>query len=963
MRLLLSVLGATLLAVAAASAQGTAPATQEQLDALLSEADRLASQQVRRADAAVVEYRKAIAAAERRGDEARTARGFAGLGTALWSLNQMSASARALERAAMLARRTGQGDVEVESLRMLGVLSLDRGRYDEGDRLLEEAMRAASRTADRDKPASLVLRIRTFNTSSVSARRQGRLALARERGLAAQQLLDEALRRRVPVPDVLLFQVPFNIGKSLSDAGEYAPALGYFDRAFQAAERSGMKGGQWHALHDTGEWYLAQADVERAARYHERALALSRTMDSRDMETQSLRANGTIAEARGDVAAALAFYSSAVTMMRRIGQFWTVPSTLVTIARVRWRAGDLAGAEQAAAEALAAAAKAGVGPGLAQAHLEIGRQALARESPGEAEAAYRGALRVARDSGITPLAAAALAGLGHVARRRGDLDAAVAHYRDSALAIGTLRGHVPSLELRASFAEAVHDTYSSLIDVLLELHRLRSAGGYGEAAFLTVEQERSQNLVEALNGLEVDRSRELPPSDRDRQRQLQSTVAALQTRLLSEFAQADRAGILARLDDAERALAALEARARREGFAGAWYPAGGLNALRSILAEDEALVALAETDGGHVAFLVLRDGLEIVPLPHAGALPRRIEFFSRLLRAGHAPDAVALGRGLTSELLAPVLERLPGTVRRLLFAVAGPLAAVPFAALPVPRRAAPDGFEPLLAQYEVGYVPSLAALHHLRRRAPAESGGDLLAFGDPRLSVGPGVLRYSDDEVRAIAALAGPETTIFLGARASESALKTSGAANYRALHFATHALVDGARPSRSALLLAASEAEDGLLQPAEIYALTLTSELVVLSACRSAAGRASAAEGMLSLARAFMYAGARSVVGSQWDVDDRSSARLMARFYGALSQRKSVAAALRAAQISLAGPDPYATAAQWAGFVVSGDPHADPAFQGTAQPRPVRLAGTLAATAAGLLGLLASFRTRRRMA
>ena len=96
--------------------------------------------------------------------------------------------------------------------------------------------------------------------------------------------------------------------------------------------------------------------------------------------------------------------------------------------------------------------------------------------------------------------------------------------------------------------------------------------------------------------------------------------------------------------------------------------------------------------------------------------------------------------------------------------------------------------------------------------------------------------------------------------------------------------------------------------------------------------------EGFLSLARAFIYGGARSVVGSQWDVNDRSSARLVGRFYAGLAGGRRVAAALRDAQLEIAGPNPYATSAHWAGFIVAGDPQADPRLRpGSAPARSAR--------------------------
>ncbi|MCA1732557.1 MAG: CHAT domain-containing protein, partial [Acidobacteria bacterium] len=96
---------------------------------------------------------------------------------------------------------------------------------------------------------------------------------------------------------------------------------------------------------------------------------------------------------------------------------------------------------------------------------------------------------------------------------------------------------------------------------------------------------------------------------------------------------------------------------------------------------------------------------------------------------------------------------------------------------------------------------------------------------------------------------------------------------------------------------------------------------LVVLNSCETAVGRASAAEGMQSLARAFQLAGARTVVGTIWPVEDRVSRRFALALYDGLAAGATVGDAVRRAQLALARDEPYSSARQWAGFSVLGDP------------------------------------------
>jgi CHAT domain-containing protein len=186
-------------------------------------------------------------------------------------------------------------------------------------------------------------------------------------------------------------------------------------------------------------------------------------------------------------------------------------------------------------------------------------------------------------------------------------------------------------------------------------------------------------------------------------------------------------------------------------------------------------------------------------------------------------------------------------------------------------------------------------------------------------------LPTSGAEVNAIADEIRGHVDALIGDAASESALK-GRPLDYKVLHFATHAVLDPRFPARSAIVLArGSPSEDGWLQPREIYRLKMTAQLVVLSACETAAGESSAAEGIHSLARAFTYAGAKSVVGTLWRVEDRSAKEFVQVMYRAIADGQPVGSAVRIAQLRLAGTHPYRNARDWAGWLAAGDPMARP--------------------------------------
>jgi CHAT domain-containing protein len=225
-------------------------------------------------------------------------------------------------------------------------------------------------------------------------------------------------------------------------------------------------------------------------------------------------------------------------------------------------------------------------------------------------------------------------------------------------------------------------------------------------------------------------------------------------------------------------------------------------------------------------------------------------------------------------------------------------------------------------------------------------------------------LPASAGEVRT-ASRSAPGATLRLGDAASESYLKAAGTAQYHIIHFATHAVVDDESLDRTALVLSAGDGQDGLVSPAELAALDLDADLVVLSGCRTARGVVFSGEGVQGLANPLIAAGTRSVLATLWSVGDRDAARMVEAFYRAVAGGLNVGDALAEAKRGAIarGIEP----AVWAAFVLVGNPSVRPPLP-PAPPRAGPWSAALLSPASGVLVSLAlillawsSLRRRRK--
>jgi CHAT domain-containing protein len=280
--------------------------------------------------------------------------------------------------------------------------------------------------------------------------------------------------------------------------------------------------------------------------------------------------------------------------------------------------------------------------------------------------------------------------------------------------------------------------------------------------------------------------------------------------------------------------------------------------------------------------------------------------------AGHVDTAhfafdMHAARRLYEALLGPLDHTISG-VRRLTIAPDGVLHYVPFHALVIaPAAAGRQRYldaRYVIDRWTVDYVPSANAIW--RRESPAVRAGPpgrlvALSYDTPG----------GDAEIASIRAVWPPSrVTLLTGSGATEAALATA-ARRADVLHLAVHANADDRDPLASHLRLAPGGESDGLLHVREIADHATALRVVVLSGCATLGGKLYAGEGLLSLARAYLLAGAKAVIATEWPIG-APIASMTGDLYQSLAAGLSPSAAVHAAALRARGRSATANPYYW---------------------------------------------------
>jgi CHAT domain-containing protein/predicted negative regulator of RcsB-dependent stress response len=550
-------------------------------------------------------------------------------------------------------------------------------------------------------------------------------------------------------------------------------------------------------------------------------------------------------------------------------------------------------------------------------HLLFARLALRRGDAAAAEKECQRALERLAQLEAPVLSQQAHFLLGETQQASGKAAAAYESYQQARKHFESLRSSLRSEELKISFMKDRLEVYERLAEVCLADSTRPDAA---TECFRYVELAKSRSLAERM----IREEREAPAEGaagqsglvrriRDMREELNWYYRRIeQEQLRAEQPSPERIGklqreALAHENELLRVLREVSA-ADSSGSAERIAQMNPAEDVRAALSPDAALIEFFAIRESLIAAVVTRDSLEMVPLTplsRVANLTRMLDFqiskfrlaadYVRTFEKSLLAATQAHLLEIYTEIVAPLRSRL--TAKHLVIVPHGILHYLPFHALF-------DGERYLADSFTISYAPS-AGIFAMCQRKPSVATGAPLVIGvlDARAP-------FIQDEAESVSrALANSE--FVLGAEAGEAALREKGA-DSRLIHIATHGQYRPDNPLFSGIRLGKS-----YLNLYDLYQFQLNADLVTLSGCATGMNVVGAGDELLGLVRGLLHAGARSLLLTLWDVQDRTTADFMTLFYRNLAASADIPVALRnsMSELRTAHPHPY----YWAPFVLVG--------------------------------------------
>ena len=567
---------------------------------------------------------------------------------------------------------------------------------------------------------------------------------------------------------------------------------------------------------------------------------------------------------------------------------------------------------------------------LAQTYFLFGQAQRQSGMEEEAKKSYETAAKLAKSIGRAETLWRAYSELGHLAAKERENQRAFKSYADAITIIEEMRGELDDPSLKALFMEDKFQVYERMIRLLHKMKRDEEAFNYLERAKARTMLDMLGDKTFASRNAEVE---DLLARERSVREQIQDMMRASgqspqeesdeeeSSEEQSTESESKEARDLMSLQSEQKSL--LDRIEQLNPDLGSLLRVNPLNGeeVQTLLDKETVMLAFYVGSDWNGVFVATKENIlgRQLDIPRKHLIDRVKEFRKETeegltVKVFTSRDYEKPLTDLYEILIKPVEKELVGK-KHLVVVPHGMLHYLPFQAL-----RSPEG-KYLIETYTVSYLPSASVLKYAREKNRGNHA-DLFAVANPVTDLSP--LPAAEVEAREVSALFARKE-VLLGRSATKTTVKKEGP-QYDLLLFSTHGEMIEADPLKSNLRFTPTQKDDGKLTVSEIFDMEVKANLVTLSACETGLARGTKGDfpqgdDLVGLSRAFIHAGAPSVVASLWKVSDESTVAMMRSFYRNL-QTMPKAEALQQAQLDLAkssgmnSSHPYF----WAPFILVGD-------------------------------------------
>ena len=566
---------------------------------------------------------------------------------------------------------------------------------------------------------------------------------------------------------------------------------------------------------------------------------------------------------------------------------------------------------------------------------------------------YEAAYELSTAHSYTSTAMESCMGLGQCYEKRQKYPLALLFYQMATETLETTIGQLSSDIYMIGYARNKNSVYHRMLRILVDQYAAGPSEVLLGKIFNVVERAKAKAFLENLNkgqqGNNLINYRNLT----ERSRLVSRNISELSKRLAHGEKHPDK-GQNTRdeieLETLEHKQLLSEIRmTERGGLDGLKARICGLDEVRQQIVKEGTILLeyLLGDDRSYLLSLTSR-AARLSVLPNRGEIERSLRAYLKVISEVNIGERLLFeaSKRVGREIIPPDIINPMGEFKAIIVIPDGILNYLPFETIRID-----DGVREkyLIESFAISYCPSASILRMLTGGSQIKKWKKtILVIGGPKYRHYPGPnvapserhlgtekdpslaremafveLPFSGKEAIDVGGLFPKvEAQVITGRAVSEEIVKKLPLWEFQIIHFSCHGYLDEANPMRTALVLTPgpSQEEDGFLRMEEIYKLRLNADMVVLSACQTGKGLLEKGEGVMSLTRPFLIAGARSVIAALWPINDKSTAGLMKDFYKLIIKGRSANEALRSAKLKMIRSS-WAHPFYWSGFILQGNP------------------------------------------